>query len=556
MPIMLRLLLGITCCLAAYAQPYIAYRGIYNVASFMAPGLPAGAIARGSTFSVFGRNLGPASTPTLSFPLETTLAGVSITVTQGATTVNAIPVGLATGQINAIMPSNAPLGMASVRVTYNSARSNPMPVRIVNSAFGIFTANSAGDGPGILQNAVDSAVPINSLQTPAKPGGVEILWGTGLGPATFPDNVAPKPVNLPVETEVFVGGIKAAVQYNGRSPCCSGIDQVVFTVPENAPRGCWVPVYVRTGGTAVSNFVTMAISDDGAPCQEPGNALASALIKGGTTGIYSPARIAVRQDVNVETTHDTSVDELGAYQARERAGPFNFNPMFSLPPIGTCTTYSVIGDLATNQNAIIPGMTPPTVGGIDAGSLSISGSKGTKTAQASSSYPGISGTVLASSLTPGAGQTNTTFLDPGAFMLALGGGADAGKTSQTLTVPSPLSWTNRDQLASVTRANGLTVNWSGGDPNAAVLIAGGGADLPSNSSSVFVCMAPNAPGSFTVPADILSNIPATQARVTRSTGAIYVGQWNIESPLKLTAAGLDFSSIVPVFASGRTVAFR
>src|ERR1700731_2938705 len=173
------------------------------------------------------------------------------------------------------------------------------------SSFGIFAANSAGDGPGIFQNFVDaSTLPINSLQTAAKAGTTIILWGTGLGPVSFPDNVLPTPGNLPIQTEVFVGGVKASVQYNGRSGCCASIDQIVFQEPQNAPLGCWVPVYVRTGGKSISNFVTMAISADGSPCQEPNNALATALVKGGNVGSYAAARITVRHDAGVRTPLD------------------------------------------------------------------------------------------------------------------------------------------------------------------------------------------------------------------------------------------------------------
>src|SRR5262249_6953722 len=134
-------------------QPAITYRGVVNAASLMPQGLPGGGIARGSIFSIFGRSLGPA-TPAFpaTFPLPTTLGGVSVIVSQGATTVNAIPLFVSPGQINAIMPSNAPLGMVSVRVSVNNARSNPAPVRVVESTLGVFAVNRAGGGPGILQN--------------------------------------------------------------------------------------------------------------------------------------------------------------------------------------------------------------------------------------------------------------------------------------------------------------------------------------------------------------------------------------------------------------------
>ena len=90
-------------------QPLIAPGGILNAASLMAPGLPGGAIARGSLFSLFGQRVGPAAgVAATAFPLQTALAGVSVKVTQGANSVDAIPVFVNANQINAIMPSNAP----------------------------------------------------------------------------------------------------------------------------------------------------------------------------------------------------------------------------------------------------------------------------------------------------------------------------------------------------------------------------------------------------------------------------------------------------------------
>ncbi len=76
----------------------------------MTPGLPAGSIAQGSLFTIFRVRLGPSSSPSLSFPLATTLSDVSVKITQGTTSVQAIPVFVSAGQINVIMPSNAPLG--------------------------------------------------------------------------------------------------------------------------------------------------------------------------------------------------------------------------------------------------------------------------------------------------------------------------------------------------------------------------------------------------------------------------------------------------------------
>ena len=152
----------------------------------MPAGIPGGAIARGSIFSVFGAHLGPVKPVTASsFPLGTALGNVSINVIQGSTTVNAIPVYVSASQINAIMPSNAPLGAVSLQVVSSNARGNLSPARVASSAFGIFTATGTGIGPGVLYNFVaQDNQPVNSPTITAKRGQVITLWGTGLGPVT------------------------------------------------------------------------------------------------------------------------------------------------------------------------------------------------------------------------------------------------------------------------------------------------------------------------------------------------------------------------------------
>ena len=61
------------CVPGAFAQlPLLYNRSVFNAASYTPGGLPAGAIAQGSVFTVFGANLGPAKAMTASsFPLGT-----------------------------------------------------------------------------------------------------------------------------------------------------------------------------------------------------------------------------------------------------------------------------------------------------------------------------------------------------------------------------------------------------------------------------------------------------------------------------------------------------
>ena len=146
-------------------QPVLYHRGTVNAASLAPFGLPNAPIARGSIFTVFGENLGPAQSQTVSaFPLGTEFGGVSLSVTQSRVTTQAFPIFVSAGQINAVLPSSVTAGPATLRLKYQTLTSNAITILIANSAPGIFAISSGGYGPGIVQNYVSAtSEPINSL---------------------------------------------------------------------------------------------------------------------------------------------------------------------------------------------------------------------------------------------------------------------------------------------------------------------------------------------------------------------------------------------------------
>ena len=151
-------------------------------------------------------------------------------------TTQAFPIFVSAGQVNAVMPSTVMPGAATLRVFNQGAGSNALTIFVVPSSPGIFAVSGGGYGPGSIQNFLSQANQlVNSLVTPAVPGQVITIWGTGLGPVPFPDNVAPTPRNVAAPVTVTIGGQPATIAYAGRSPCCSGVDQIVATVPANAP---------------------------------------------------------------------------------------------------------------------------------------------------------------------------------------------------------------------------------------------------------------------------------------------------------------------------------
>ncbi len=535
----------------AIAQPPLIFnRAVVNAASFLPPTLPGGTIAQGSIFSIFGARLGPTTAVQAnSFPLGTTLGGTSIIVSQGSTTVNAIPIFVSASQINAVMPSNAPIGVASLRVNSGNSQSNPMPVTIGTSAFGIFTATGTGIGPGVLQNFVTQAnQPVNSALVAAKPGQVITMWGTGLGPVAA-DNVAPTAGTLPTQVMVSVGGVTAATSYSGRTPCCAGVDQIVFQVPANAPTGCWVPVSVQTAGTTLSNFVSMAITKDGSPCLPS----ASPFVTAGKKGAFVALRVTTHEDIGTHAVIDVTGDYAASFAYQAPATNFPFHPMFSLPPPGTCTTYALSGDLLKGDT--LPGAVPNGATALNFGpAVTLSGPGGMQMLQnlfSANTLQYLGGSV-SSGLFP-----NTLFLQPGAYQVSGVPGGDVGAFSASASMPQPLTWTNRDQLVFVDRTQPLNVAWSAGS-GTQVLIVGFGVDLPTNSTTVFGCLAPSGATSFTVPAIVLSNVPATRPNPLQSKSVIYLGNApnNTSSAVSLNASGLDVGYAAFQFATGKTVIFQ
>ena len=102
-----------------------------------------------------------------AYPLPTTLGGVTVQITQGSNKYNAYLVYVFKSQINAILPSNVPVGSAQMTITYNGLTSQPATVTITATSLGIFFQVANGVNRAIAQN-VNSATdyPLNLPTTP------------------------------------------------------------------------------------------------------------------------------------------------------------------------------------------------------------------------------------------------------------------------------------------------------------------------------------------------------------------------------------------------------
>lgn len=503
-----------SCCLFAQ-QPVLYSRNVFNAASYAPFGLPNGALARGGIFTVFGENLGPAQSPALAFPLAATLGGVSLSVTQNGAATQAIPLYVSATQINGILPSTVKAGLATLRLLNGSAKSNAITIQIADASPGIFAISSGGFGPGVIQNFVSADnQPINSLTTAAAPGQVITIWGTGLGPVTFPDNAQPTAGNVATPVSVTIGGQAAAVAYSGRAPCCSGVDQIVATIPVSAPTGCWVPVTINAGGV-VSNTATMAIATANASsCDDGSNPLAKLVRTAGTQAFIHIERIDTIENAAPPDPVVKTMDDFYSRFYTRPPSPFGFDPYLSYPPAGTCTVHQTVGDayLDKSLRGALPAsasLSPQPNQTYNNGSqpLSITGAASytfdTVSAKVNSKVFGMN------LLTAGGSYT----IDPG------------GPNEKTLafsTEPAP-GWTRPAGIIVIPRSAPLALSFSPGDSGAPTAILIYAYSAATNSTVEVQCLAAPGAATFTVPADILSNLPPSYAVRDGSYSNLFIG---------------------------------
>jgi uncharacterized protein (TIGR03437 family) len=527
-------ILAILTASCAIAQPVISSTEVVNSASYLAQGLSGSGIAQGSIFTIRGSGLGPnALAQTGPLPLQTSLGGTAVTVTAGGQAVKAFILAAVSYQVNALLPSNAPAGSATVTVTYNQQTSAPEPFQIVTASFAPYTFNSGGFGQA---SATDLNYQLNSIIHTYHPGDWVVLWGTGLGPISGDDSTAPPVGNIGSPT-LHVGNTSLSPYYAGRSADFPGLDQVIFQVP-NGIQGCSVPVAVEENGL-IGGAATIAVSASGQTCSDSimGQDLVTKLATGGTVdfGFVQMSSIVLRNE------------SLPSGIAAPDYGQATFSEF--TPQTAGLASYGV------SQGYCLPYVNGPDMspGQLDAG-------------------PGITlqGPTAATlpQLTPGYGYywlgftTGAQFFWSGLQYIAAGtGGTRVGPFSVNDTTSAPLAYLSGIVAGQTLSLSGdLTVTWTGGNAslqNGQVTIA-----AASNSSSgqfgAFMCTAPMSAQSFTIPKWILSTLPPSGSYnigiAQIPEGYIWIGQFN--NPATFQASGLDRGILMDEFFNGFPIYFK
>src|SRR5437588_5647098 len=130
------------------AQPSVT--AALNAASYLTPPKGDAPIAQGSIFIVFGTGLAGPDLQQASLPMGTSypaVNGTAIAISAGGQDLAAYILYTLPTQVAALLPSGAPVGPASLTLTYGGKTSFPLPIQITKTVPGIFTANSQGTGP-------------------------------------------------------------------------------------------------------------------------------------------------------------------------------------------------------------------------------------------------------------------------------------------------------------------------------------------------------------------------------------------------------------------------
>jgi uncharacterized protein (TIGR03437 family) len=486
------------------AAPVIT--SVMNAASNKDPRLPGASIAKGSIFIVYGSGLGPANIIIAPAAFQSTsLSGTSVKVTVNGQPVDALMYYTSSTQIAALLPSSTPAGgpettspnvQATITVTYNGESSASTPFRgVTNSSVGIFTVDSSGSGPAIVTYPDYSLVsPLkaancggpNTTCGAANPGDTLILWATGLGPVSGAEasgaGLGQNFPNLPLT--VWLGGVQASVAYQGRSGCCVGEDQIVFTVPNDVPTGCAVPLVVQVG-IFVSNSTVMPVARGSRSCTPTDPIVAEVnLQQVSALGSFTLGSVELGHLLNQAGTDPT--DQAKFTFLNVSGVPAGLRPFLASyldqPPAGACTVMgprSPAALLFDNFNLA------PLDGG---SSFTIAGPIGPRTVTAN---PG-----------QGAFLARAGFLRPGNYTITGGPGKDVGAFTARVTIPAPPTLTSPASSNGliVTRREGMTLTWNPGGVTGPVTIAlttFAGAGYPAPAT--VICTAPGEAGTFTIP---------------------------------------------------------
>jgi uncharacterized protein (TIGR03437 family) len=236
---------------ATTSAPAIAANGIINAASGAAGAAP------GAWISIFGSNLATAAVSAQTSDLvngylPSTLGGTKVTMNGKSAYLNYV----SPTQINLQAPDDTATGSVAVTVT-NSSGTASATVTLQALMPGLFVSSNQVVGIRWSDGALLTA-------SAAKPGGLVVLFGTGLGP-TSPSEPAGLVFSGAYATTavptVTIGGTAAAVSYCGLIG--AGIYQINLTIPGSLADGSYPVVVTQAGASSPASGAVIKVAANG-----------------------------------------------------------------------------------------------------------------------------------------------------------------------------------------------------------------------------------------------------------------------------------------------------
>jgi uncharacterized protein (TIGR03437 family) len=253
---------------APSGPPVISPGGIIGAGAFGA----FKTIAPGSWIEIYGMDLasttqGWTGSDFTNGVAPTSLAGVSVSVGGQAAYIDYV----SPGQVNALVPSDAPTGVVPVTVTTSNGTSagfwldvNPtQPGLLAPSSFLIngkqYVTALFADGTYVLPEGAISGL----SSQPAKAGDEIVFYGVGFGPVkpNIPAGQLVQEANALAATfEVSINKIPANVAYAGLARGFTGLYQFNVVVPPNPGSGA-VPLTFTLGGVPAGQTLYLAVGN-------------------------------------------------------------------------------------------------------------------------------------------------------------------------------------------------------------------------------------------------------------------------------------------------------
>ena len=257
--------------------------------------------------------------------------------------------------------------------------------------------------------------------------------------------------------------------------------------------------------------------------------------------------------VMVDSIYDEAVVSFASVGADARP-----SPLMLQPPPGTCIAYS--GSFQTTT--LLPdspsaAMVSELGGtGLDAGpALSVGRDGATRDIPGNPSAPGFFRARLGGKAEQFGPRALPPFLDPGDYRLTVAGGHNVGAFTAPFSGPSPVEWTNRDQIDSIDRGRELRIEWRGAAADRQIIVLATNVDQLSTATGTVLCTALASAGHLTIAPEILANLPVSRGAGGVPYNRLFVG--TLPTTIQhVRAPGLDDGAIIGLFTTGRYVDYH